>query len=115
MSNYYNKNLIPNSQKLRRNMTPEERHLWYDFLKKLPLTVKRQYVIGNFIVDFCIESKRLIIELDGIQHKTREHFAKDNERDDKLAEFGYKVVRYSNIQISSDFENVCSDIKNLIK
>ena len=56
------------SNYLRTNMTPEEKHLWYDFLKRLPVTVKRQYVIGNYIVDFLIFSKKMIIEIDGRQH-----------------------------------------------
>jgi len=55
----YNNKLIPNAKDLRRNMTPEERHLWYDFLKKLPLTVNRQKVIDNYIVDFFIASKKM--------------------------------------------------------
>ncbi len=42
MSYKYDKNLVCNAQELRKNMTPEERHLWYDFLKKLPITVNRQ-------------------------------------------------------------------------
>ncbi|MBQ2826585.1 MAG: DUF559 domain-containing protein, partial [Clostridia bacterium] len=60
----YNKNLVSNAQALRKNMTPEEKHLWYDFLKKLPCTVNRQKNIGNFIVDFFIASKRIVIEID---------------------------------------------------
>ena len=52
----YNKKLVTNAQELRKNMTPEEKHLWYDFLKKLPVTVNRQKNIGNYIVDFYIPS-----------------------------------------------------------
>ena len=61
----YNKNLVSNAKKLRKNMTPEEKHLWYDFLKRLPITVNRQKNIGNFIVDFFIAEKRIVIEIDG--------------------------------------------------
>ena len=60
--------LRTNAQKLRRKMTPQERRLWYDFLKNLPQTVYRQKIIGNFIVDFYISSCKLVIELDGAQH-----------------------------------------------
>lgn len=69
----YNKKLVSNARALRNNMTDEENHLWYDFLKKLPLTVNRQKNIGNYIVDFFIASKRIVIEIDGIQHKMPEN------------------------------------------
>ena len=65
----YNKSLVKNAQNLRKNMTPEEKHLWYDFLKRLPLTVKRQQNLENYIVDFYIPSKKVVIEVDGIQHQ----------------------------------------------
>ena len=69
----YNKNLVSNARTLRSNMTPEEKHLWYDFLKKLPFTVKRQHNIENYIVDFYIAEKKIAIEVDGGQHFTSEH------------------------------------------
>ena len=47
-----------NARKLRRNMTKEERHLWYDFLKDLPIMVHRQKVIGSYIVDFYVAEKK---------------------------------------------------------
>ena len=62
------KKLTGISRVLRKNMTKEERHLWYDFLKGLPLTVNRQKVLGDYIVDFFVASKKLVIELDGSQH-----------------------------------------------
>ena len=69
----YNSELKTNAQKLRKNMTKEEKHLWYDFLIKLPLTVNRQKNIGNYIVDFFISSKRVVIEIDGLQHTMPEN------------------------------------------
>ena len=98
------------SKKLRREMTKEEKHLWYDFFKKLPFTVNRQKVIGEYIVDFYCASARLVIEIDGSQHYTEEGEAKDLERDTDLKEHGYYVVRYTNIQINSNFKGVCKDI-----
>ena len=50
--------LIGVSKVLQKNMTKEERRLWYDFLKGLPLTVNRQKVLGPYIVDFFIASKK---------------------------------------------------------
>ena len=96
-------------------MTKEERHLWYDFLKKLPVTVNRQKVIGNYIVDFCCSSAGVIIELDGSQHYEEAGKAKDKIRDDFLKSLGYKVLRYSNLDVNTRFDSVCEDILNHIK
>ena len=106
----YNKNLVQNARELRKNMTPEEKHLWYDFLKKLPLTVKRQHNIENYIVDFYIASKKIAIEIDGGQHYTHENKAEDERRDTLLATWGINVLRYSNKSIRENFNGVTSDI-----
>ena len=106
MSDVYTKN----AQALRKNMTREERHLWYDFLKGLDVPVKRQYVIGTYIVDFCIYSARLVIELDGSQHFEPKGIANDQARDLYLNEQGYTVLRYSNLDINQHFQSVCNDI-----
>ncbi len=106
----YNKKLVKNAQILRKNMTPEEKHLWYDFLKKLPVTVNRQKNIGNYIVDFFIAEGRLVIELDGAQHEMPEHEKSDKERDEELKSLGIKVLRYTNKDINSNFDIVCNDI-----
>ena len=73
--------LTINSQKLRKNMTKEEKHLWYDFLKQLPITVNRQRKIKKYIVDFYISSAKLVIELDCSQHYEPDNRAKDAELD----------------------------------
>ena len=83
MSYNYNKNLVTYSQSLRKNMTPEEKQIWYNFLKRLPYTVNRQKVIGNYIVDFYIAEKRTVIEIDGIQHKTEEN-EKKTEKETRI-------------------------------
>ena len=110
MNKNYNKKLQPNARTLRTHMTPEERHLWYDFLKALPVTVKRQQVIGQYIVDFYCASAKLIIELDGLQHYEDEGLNKDTTRDNYLQNSGYIVKRYSNRDIHRNFEGVCRDI-----
>lgn len=110
----YNKKLVSNAKSLRKNMTPEEKRLWYDFLKRLPLNVRRQHNIGNYIVDFYIASKKVVIEIDGIQHTALENKAADTERDQTLALWGITVLRYSNISIHQNFNDVVADIlKNL--
>ena len=95
-------------------MTKEERHLWYDFLKQLSVTVNRQKVIGKFIVDFYIASAKIVIELDGSQHYKDDGIAKDRERDEFLANQGILVLRYTNLQIQRQFQDVCRDIRNHI-
>ena len=110
MNKKYNKNLQPNARTLRKQMTPEERHLWYDFLKDLGVTVNRQHVIGPYIVDFYCASAKLVIELDGTQHYEDEGLKKDTTRDKYLKNSGYNVKRYSNRDIYQNFEGVCRDI-----
>ncbi len=106
----YNKNLVPNARTLRSNMTPEEKHLWYDFLKKLPFTVKRQHNIENYIVDFYIAEKKIAIEVDGGQHFTSEQKKAVKDRDSALANWEITVLRYSNDSIRNNFYAVASDI-----
>ena len=110
MAIYHNKAYVPLAQQLRKEMTPEEKHLWYDFLKKLPCTVNRQKNIGNYIVDFYIASKNIVIEIDGIQHNMTELNEKDSERDFELSKLGIKVLRYTNRSINKNFNDVCNDI-----
>ena len=105
-----NSKLASNARNLRRNMTKEERHLWYDFLKKLPLMVHRQKVIGPYIVDFYIASAGLIIELDGSQHYEEKGVQKDLDRDLYLRSKGLKILRYPNNYVNSRFREVCQDI-----
>ena len=106
----YDKALVSTAQTLRVNMTKEERHLWYDFLKKLPMTVNRQKNIGSYIVDFYIAKHRMVIELDGSQHGEKEHREADRERDDTLYKLGITVLRYTNSQVKQNFRGVCLDI-----
>ena len=93
-------------------MTKEERHLWYDFFKSLPMTVHRQKVIGHYIVDFYIAKAKIVIELDGTQHFEAEGQQKDSERDDYLQSLGLTVLRYANSDINKNFQSVCQDIWN---
>ena len=91
-------------------MTAEEKRLWYDFLKKLPITVNRQKNIDNYIVDFFIASKKIVIEIDGMQHGTPEHEKADERRDRTLEVQGITVLRYTNRDINQRFDEVCQDI-----
>ena len=110
MKGLKNEKLTPISKTLRKNMTAEERHLWYDFLKNLPLTINRQKVIGPYVLDFYCASKGIAIELDGSQHHREEDMEKDTVRDRYLDGRGIQVLRYSNTAVRKDFRDVCSDI-----
>ena len=111
MNNHFNSpKLVRYSKELRKNMTPQERRLWYDYLKKLPLTVKRQKPLLDYIADFFIYEKSTVIELDGRQHYTEEHREADRIRDSRLRSIGVTVLRYKNTDIDCHFESVCRDI-----
>lgn len=114
MNKTYNPYLKSNSKCLRKNMTKEERHLWYDFLKSLSLNVHRQKIIGKYIVDFYIASKKVVIEIDGTQHFEKEGIISDNIRDEYFKSLNIQVLRYSNYDINNNFDSVCEDIlKNI--
>ena len=115
MKSIKNPQLTPFSQALRAGMTPEERHLWYDFLKKLPVTIHRQKVIGTYIVDFYCASASLVIELDGSQHRKEQGIEADRIRDEYLNSLGILVLRYSNETVHKNFYGVCADIQRHIK
>ena len=114
MNTTNNSKLTGNAKALRKNMTKEEKHLWYDFLKTLPVTVNRQKVIGKCIVDFYIASSKLVIELDGSQHYEDGGIENDTKRDEFLNNLGIKLLRYSNLDVNQRFESVCQAILNHI-
>jgi len=110
MNKTQNARLTPFAQELRRNMTKAERHLWYDFLRPLPVTFNRQKVIGGYIADFYCAKARLVIELDGSQHYEEADREYDQRRDAYLAGLGLQVLRYSNADVNRNFNGVCEDI-----
>ncbi len=111
----YNKSNIQYARDMRKHMTPEEKKLWYDFLKSLPYTINRQKAIGPYIVDFYCHRARLVIELDGAQHYECEAKEYDAKRDQYLEAQGIQVLRYANIVLHKNFEGVCLDIMKHIK
>ena len=110
----YNKSLVKNAQILRKEMTKEEKHLWYDFLKKLPIQVKRQKNIENYILDFYIPTHKIAIEIDGIQHTSEEGRTQDEKRDMVLSSYGIKVLRFKNSDINSNFLSVTDEILKVL-
>ncbi len=105
-----NQGLTANARALRKNMTKEERHLWYDCLQDFPLSVHRQKVIGPYIVDFYCAAARLVIELDGSQHYEQKGHARDEARDAFLRGQELTVKRYSNRDVNERFQSVCEEI-----
>ena len=101
---------LENARRLRREMTPHERKLWYLFLRKYPVKIYKQRIIGRFIVDFYCAPARLVIELDGSQHYESHGLAYDAERSQFLTDFGLEVLRFSNRDIDMDFRGVCTQI-----
>lgn len=110
MNQHKKSDLTETAQKLRRDMTPEERHLWYDFFKKTDLTVNRQKVFDRYIVDFFCYEAMLVIELDGLQHGEAENREKDSLRDAYFRKQGIEVLRFSNQDIRRRFRAVCETI-----
>ena len=106
---------LENARQLRRKMTPHERKLWYLFLRKYPVKIYKQRIIGRFIVDFYCASARLVIELDGTQHYESQGLAYDNERSQFLTALGLEVLRFSNRDIDRDFCGVCTQIDLIIQ
>ena len=111
----HNAKLTANAKVLRKSMTEEERKLWYKFLRKLPFHISRQKCLGNYIVDFYCASAKLIIEIDGSQHFEDEGVEADKIRDKYFSELGMRVIRYTNLDVNKNFENVCKDIYLYLK
>lgn len=103
------------AKKLRKEMTKEERRLWYDFLRSYPVRFSRQKVLGKYIVDFYSAEARLVIELDGSQHYEDDNMRKDAERTAFLKTYGLTVIRVPNNEVSSNFSGVCKYIDTVVK
>jgi len=110
-----NKKLVPFAQDLRKNMTKEERHLWYDFLRTYPIKFVRQKVLGHYIADFYCASAKLVIELDGSQHYEPDALEKDQERTNYLAGYGLLVLRLPNNEIFRNFTGTCAYIDQVVR
>lgn len=111
----HNTKLTKNAKTLRKNMTKEERHLWYDFLRDYPVRFLRQKVIDNYIVDFYCSKARLIIELDGSQHyENQDVLNNDRIRTENLKKRNLLIVRIPNKLINEKFREVCEYIGSLV-
>ena len=111
----HNKDLVPLAKQLRKEMTKEERRLWYDFLRGYPVRFSRQKVLGKYIADFYSAKARLVIELDGSQHFEESNLAKDAERTAFLEAYGLRVIRIPNNEVNKNFQSVCEYIHAVVK
>ena len=115
MQRKYNKQLIPLAKHLRREMTKEERHLWYDFLRYYPVRFSRQKVLGKYIADFYSAEAKLVIELDGSQHYEIDEMENDADRTAFLEEYGLRVIRIPNNEVTGNFRGICEYIDAAVK
>ncbi len=111
----YDPALKENARQLRKNMTRQERHLWYDYLRNYPIKFYRQRVIDRYIADFYCSKAKLVIELDGSQHYTEDGIEYDSARTKILEQYGLEVIRFSNLDIDRNFKGVCSKIDMIVK
>ena len=110
-----NNKLLDTARFLRRNMTPQEKHLWYDFLRLYPIKIYRQRIIDNFVADFYCHKAKLVIEIDGSQHYTPDGKTHDAARTEVLERYGLIVLRFTNGEVDNKFEGVCYMIDKAIR
>ena len=111
----HNKQLVPLAKQLRKEMTKEERHLWYDFLRSYPVRFSRQKVLGKYIADFYSAQAKLVIELDGSRHYEKDNVEKDAERTAFLEGYGLRVIGIPNNEVSRNFRGVCEHIDAAVR
>ena|SRR5438477_9021652 len=111
----YRRRLKRSAQRLRRDPTPAERKLWFEYLRDLPEKFTRQKPLGNYIADFYCAAKMLVIELDGDSHFTSPAQAYDRRRTDALEAQGVRIVRFTNPEVMQQFEAVCERINEALK
>ena len=110
----HNPKLTTLARNLRKNMTKEEKRLWYEFLKDYPVRFLKQKVIDNYIADFYCHDARLIIELDGSQHYEEKQMLKDNIRTERIESRNLEVIRIPNESINRNLKEVCFYIDAIV-
>ena len=107
--------MTPLAQQLRKEMTKEERKLWYEYLHSYPYRFRRQVAYGRFIMDFYCAAAKLAIELDGSQHYDPEGMARDAERTAFLEANGIRVLRFSNTDVMRNLRGVCMEVDRVVQ
>ena len=111
----YRKENIPRAKELRKNMTPWERKLWYEFLRNYPLRFQRQKAIGDYIADFYCAKAGLVVELDGGGHYEVPQAERDRKRTETLEQMGLRVLRFCNLDVEQSFSLVCEWIDRAVQ
>ena len=106
----YRKELKLRARALRRDLTPAERRLWYEFLSGLPQKFTRQKPIGRYVADFYCSKHRLVVELDGDSHFTARGENYDLLRTAELESLGLSVLRFTNAEVMQNFDAVCETV-----
>ncbi|MBE0650606.1 MAG: endonuclease domain-containing protein [Bacteroidales bacterium] len=115
---YYNKNLQPYANELRKEMTKAEACLWKYVLKSGRLSgckFRRQRPVLNYIADFMCVELMLIIEVDGITHQDEKVVNHDEIRQKELEAAGFKVIRFHDSEVLSDIRNVEMELESYIE
>jgi len=115
MRRKHNNDLVPYAKELRKNMTKEERHLWYDFLKSYPVRFQRQKILGHYIADFYCAKAKVVVELDGSQHYEGDGPIKDHIRTEFLEGYELTILRIPNNAVGKNFSGVCEYIDDRVQ
>ena len=104
--------LKENARNNRIGQTDAEKVLW-EYLRRNALGVRfrRQFIIGDFIVDFACLEKKLVVEVDGLYHFTDEQIEEDRKRTYHISQLGFRVIRFTNEEIMTDINKVITNIK----
>ena len=104
---------IGQAKSFRKNMTDTEQKLWSRLRRnQLGHYFRRQVSIGKYIVDFMCRQKKLIIEIDGIQHSSIKGLERDRQRDEYLSSEEYHVLRFNNSEISTNVDVIYGALQN---
>jgi leucyl-tRNA synthetase len=102
-------------RELRKKATAQENLLWEKLRnRKLGYKFRRQHSVGGYILDFYCKEKRLLIEIDGEIHQTKENKEYDEVRDKYFRELNFKILRFKNYEIEKDTEKVVEKIKSCL-
>ena len=115
MRRKHNNDLVSYAKELRNNMTKEERHLWYDYLKGYPVRFQRQKILGHYIADFYCAKAKLVVELDGSQHYEEDGLVKDQIRTEFLEGYELTILRIPNNAVGKNFSGVCEYIDDRVQ
>jgi very-short-patch-repair endonuclease len=101
------------ARELRRDQTPAEKKLWFEFLREQPEKFTRQKPLGRVITDFYCSAHRLVIEVDGDSHFV-DGGRRDAGRTEALQALGVRVIRFTNEEVMQRFEGVCMEIRKAL-